>query len=199
MPEEDLHARSEAAPLLEPEEQARLLALARAAVERAVRFEPLPDWSGETGALARPGAAFVTLHAWHQLRGCIGCVEPRRWSLAETVVRMAVAASQDDPRFDRVRGDELPGIAIEVSVLGPLVPVGRVEEIVTGRDGLVVEDGGHRGLLLPQVATEWGWDRATFLSHACRKAGLAPDAWRSGARIYRFEAAVFGEGEPGNR
>lgn len=199
MAEERALGPPRSAPSLGPAERARLVTLARAAVERAARFEPLPEWSGETGALMLPAAAFVTLHAHHQLRGCIGCVEPRQWSLAETVVRMAVAASRDDPRFGRVREEELRDITIEVSVLGPLVPVERLEEVEIGRDGLVVEDDGRRGLLLPQVATEWRWDRETFVSQACRKAGLPPDAWRAGARLYRFEALVFGEGTPGNR
>jgi hypothetical protein len=184
---------------LGPADRQHLLALARAAVERAVRGDSLPDWSPEADALRAPGAAFVTLRARHDLRGCIGCVEPRRWSLAETVVRMAVAASRDDPRFAPVSAQELGDLTIEVSVLGPLTAVDRFDDIVIGRDGLVVEDGGQRGLLLPQVATEWGWDVETFLGHACRKAGLAPDAWRAGARVYRFEAQVFGEPPGGNR
>jgi len=196
---EDRAPASAIIPSIGHAERERLLVLARAAVERATRSEPWPDWSAETGALRQPAAAFVTLRAGHQLRGCIGCVEPRHWSLAETVVRMATAASQEDLRFSRVREEELRGLTVEISVLGPLVPVERLEQVRVGRDGLVVEDRGHRGLLLPQVATEWQWDLETFVSQACRKAGLPPDAWRTGARLYRFEALVFGEGDAGNQ
>jgi len=179
------------------DEKSRLLHLARQALEAAARGLPLPATAGEGGVLARPGAAFVTLRSHGQLRGCIGCVEAGEWSLAETVVRMAVAASRSDPRFKPVTPGETDGLEIEVSVMGALVPVGHLEEVELGRDGLVAEQGGRRGLLLPQVATEWQWDRATFASHTCLKAGLAADSWQRGARLFRFEAEVFGEGGDG--
>ena len=107
--------------------------------------------------------------------------------------RSAVAATSADPRFPpspgRARRNE-----IEISLLGPLEPIAGARDIVVGRDGLVVEASGrHRGLLLPQVATEWKWDAETFLDHTCQKAGLPRDAWHRGGGIWRFEAEVFGE------
>jgi AmmeMemoRadiSam system protein A len=113
--------------------------------------------------------------------------------LARAVRDCAVAACSADPRFEPVTPGELGRLDLEISLLGPLVPLAAADEIEIGRHGLVVEQGWHRGLLLPQVATEWKWDRETFLAQTCHKAGLARDAWKRGARAYRFEAEVFGE------
>jgi len=181
-------------------ERDTLLRLARRAVEAAVRGDAAPDpvAEGVSGVLAAPGAAFVTLHQHGQLRGCIGTVTPRGEPLAHNVMAMARAAALDDPRFPPVRPEELGTLHLEVSVLGPLLPVHDPAEVVVGRDGLVVEEGFHRGLLLPQVPVEWGWGRETFLAQACAKAGLPADAWRRGARLFRFEAEVFGEPRPRN-
>jgi AmmeMemoRadiSam system protein A len=109
------------------------------------------------------------------------------------VARCAVAAGGSDPRFEPVAAGDLPYLEIEVSVLGPLQPVTSIGQVEVGRDGLLVEQDGRRGVLLPQVATEWGWDVETFLAQVCRKAGLPLDAWRHGAALWRFEAEVFGE------
>lgn len=178
---------------LDDEARAALLHLARRAVEAAVSGESFEMGAAALPSAVRgPGAAFVTLHVGGQLRGCIGMVEPRGPSLAEAVVGMARAASREDPRFTPIRTADLPLLDVEISVLGPLVPA-TPDEIVVGRDGLVIEQGHRRGLLLPQVAVEWGFDRETFLQQACLKAGLAPDAWQHGARILRFEAEVFGD------
>jgi hypothetical protein len=136
--------------------------------------------------------AFVTLSVDGELRGCIGYPgSPQR--LDAVVGHCAVASATEDPRFPPLTRDELVTLHIEISVLTPIVPVREVAEIEVGRDGLVIEDGFRKGLLLPQVATEHGWDRATFLCHTCLKAGLRPDAWKTGARIARFQAEVFGE------
>jgi AmmeMemoRadiSam system protein A len=105
----------------------------------------------------------------------------------------AVAAAQNDSRFHAVRLGELDEVDIEVSVLGEIQPVGRPEDIEIGKHGLIVEHGRRRGLLLPQVATEQQWNRETFIRQTCLKAGLAPDDWKHGARLFRFEAEVFGE------
>jgi uncharacterized protein len=144
------------------------------------------------GALAERRGAFVSLHAGGELRGCIGHVEPDE-PLGSVVSRCAVLACSEDPRFRAVTSREVAELEIELSVLGPLVPVSDPATIDVGRDGLVVEQRGHRGLLLPQVAVEWKWDRETFLAQTCRKAGLPGDAWKHGARIWRFEAEVFGD------
>ena len=142
--------------------------------------------------LGRPGGAFVTLHKRGELRGCIGHIEPTE-PIGRVVPRCAVAACSSDSRFPPVAAGELDVIDIEISLLGPLEAIAGPQEISVGRHGLVVERGWRRGLLLPQVAAEWGWDAETFLSHTCLKAGLAHDAWRKGAQVWRFEAEVFSE------
>jgi len=165
-----------------------LLQVARMAIVSHVSGLPAarPDVSGE---LARHAGAFVTVYHQHRLRGCIGHVEADD-ALGAVVARSAVAACSADPRFEPVTAAELADLELEISVLGPLEPVGHVEEILVGRDGLVVERGWRRGLLLPQVAVEWAWDRDTFLAQTCHKAGLPLDAWKDGAAVWRFEAEV---------
>ena len=171
-----------------------LLQLARHAIVAHVTGQP-PVVPLLDGALARGGGAFVTLHTGGELRGCIGHIaddEP----LGRVISRCAVAACSDDPRFPPVGRAELDALDIELSLLGPLEPIAGPGDIDIGRHGLVVELGWKRGLLLPQVATEWHWDAETFLAHACLKAGLPKDAWRHGATLWRFEAEVFGEPSP---
>ena len=141
----------------------------------------------------RRGGAFVSLHnRGGELRGCIGHIEPDQL-LRDVVARCAVAACSADPRFPAVAPAELTDLVIELSLLGPLEPIAGAGEIEIGRHGLVIEKAWHRGLLLPQVATEWKWDSQQFLAQTCRKAGLPQDAWQHGARLWRFEAEVFGE------
>jgi len=169
-----------------------LLTIARAAVAAAAGGEAAPRAAMDDAVPA--SGAFVTIKKRGELRGCIGTLECRR-SLAEEIARVAVSAAREDPRFPPVTEAELPDLRVEISVLGPLERIDPADAaaIEVGRHGLVVEQGRRRGLLLPQVAPEWGWDRPTFLAHACRKAGLPPDAWRHGAAVYRFEADVFGD------
>jgi len=142
--------------------------------------------------LSRPGGTFVTIHRHGDLRGCIGHIEANE-PLGVVVPRCAVAACSRDPRFPPVTAPELPEIDLELSLLGPLEPIAGPDQIEIGRHGLVVERGWHRGLLLPQVATDWDWDAPTFLAQTCAKAGLPSDAWRNGATLWRFDAEVFGE------
>ncbi len=175
------------------EEKRALLVLARRAIEADLAGERPPEVGISTPALEEKCGAFVTLHEGGRLRGCIGYVVAVK-PLYVTVREMAVQASQHDPRFPPVQASELPDIDIEISVMSPLKVVDDVSEIVVGRDGLVVQDGSRSGLLLPQVATEYGWDRQTFLEHTCMKAGLPTDAWkRDDVTIFRFSAEVFGE------
>jgi AmmeMemoRadiSam system protein A len=168
-----------------------LLQLARCAIAAHVAGGPSPA-TELTGILARPCGVFVSLHNQGDLRGCIGHIEPNE-PLGRIVVYCAVAACSSDPRFAAVTTSELSELDIELSLLGPLEPIAGANDVEIGRHGLVVEQGWNRGLLLPQVATEWHWDAPTFLSHTCHKAGLPTDAWQKGARIWRFEAEVFGE------
>jgi AmmeMemoRadiSam system protein A len=169
----------------------RLLTLARDAISAHVTDAPAPGVE-LTGAMAERAGAFVTIHNHGELRGCIGHVEADE-PLGRLIPRMAVAACSSDPRFPGVDARELPHLDLEISLLGPLLPIVSPADIEIGRDGLVVELGWHRGLLLPQVAPEWRWDRETFLAQTCHKAGLPRDAWRNGAKVFRFEAEVFGE------
>jgi AmmeMemoRadiSam system protein A len=145
-------------------------------------------------ALRRPAGTFVTLKTREgELRGCIGsvrAVEP----LVRAVASSAVAAAFRDPRFLPLAPGELAEVRLEISVMGPLETVRDIGEIECGRDGLIVSRGRNAGLLLPQVAAEYGWDRETFLDHTCMKAGLEPGAWRDAlTTIERFAAEVFGE------
>ncbi len=156
-----------------------------------MRDRRVPEVSGLSGRLAAPGAAFVTLKKKGRLRGCIGYTEAVA-PLFKVVQECAVAAATEDPRFPPVTPAELPSIDLEISVLTPLVPI-RADEVEVGRHGLMVSHLGRRGLLLPQVPVELGWDRETFLDQTCVKAGLPPDAWRRGATLEAFTAEVFGE------
>jgi AmmeMemoRadiSam system protein A len=169
-----------------------LLRIARDAVAARVHGRPVIPPSAN-GDLARPAGAFVTLHNHGELRGCIGHVEPNQ-PLAQVVSQCAVAACSADPRFPRITASELLDVEIELSVLGALEPVAGPEDVEIGRHGLVAEMGRYRGLLLPQVATEWKWDRRTLVEQTCHKAGLPHDAWQHGAKLWRFEAEVFSEG-----
>jgi AmmeMemoRadiSam system protein A len=137
---------------------------------------------------------FVTLTKHKRLRGCMGNILGTH-PLAEGVAVQALVSAFDDPRFPPVGADEMGEIDIEISVLTPLAPVAGPDEIEVGRHGVLLEKHGHRAVFLPQVATEQGWNRDTFLSQLCRKAGLGPDEWRSGAKLEVFEAQVFGEGK----
>jgi AmmeMemoRadiSam system protein A len=179
------------ADLIDADDQRRLLSLARRAIEARVRHEP-PPAPDRGGALESPHGAFVTIHCRGDLRGCLGRLDPDE-PLADTVAQLAASATDSDPRFAPLRQDELDALEVEISVLTPEREVASVAEIEVGRHGLMIEQGSRRGLLLPQVATEYGWDRETFVSQTCLKAGLPGDAWRRGARILVFEAQVFGE------
>jgi len=180
-------------------ERLTLLRLARATIEAAVRGEPLPGLDTISPALSTPCGGFVTLDKGGRLRGCIGYVVAVK-PLYETVSEMAVQAALHDPRFPAVTASELPDIEIEISVLSPLLPVDDISEIEVGRDGLVIRGRGRSGLLLPQVASERGWDRETFLDQTCVKAGLPPGTWRErDITIQRFSAEVFSEKELGLR
>jgi AmmeMemoRadiSam system protein A len=178
---------------LSAEDGRRLLQAARRSIaahlagERPPREEPTP-------ALRAPGGAFVTLRRREggELRGCVGVMEAPA-PLLETVARVAVMAASADGRFDPVPPGELAGLAVEVSVLGPLYEV-RPEDVEVGRHGLLLRAGERHGVLLPQVALEQGWDRETFLDRACWKAGLPAGSWRQpGVQVLAFTAEVFSE------
>jgi AmmeMemoRadiSam system protein A len=182
-----------AEPALSAAQRAALVDLARRAVQRAAAGQSPTDPGPPPDGLGRPGAAFVTLRVGSELKGCIGSFEPRP-SLWDTVAEMAVAAATRDPRFHPVGPADLGTLAIEISVLSPPRRVDGPTDIEIGRHGLEVRRGWHRGLLLPQVATDHRLDRETFLAETCRKAGLATDAWRQpDTELHVFEAEVFGD------
>lgn len=168
-----------------------LLRRARAAIGAAIGVEVESPPATCPPPNHRAGA-FVTLRIHGGLRGCIGYPEPEL-PLVDVVERCAVSAALSDPRFPALDASEWPRLELEISVLGPIQPVADVSEIEVGRDGLIAELGNRRGLLLPQVAVEWKWNREEFAGHTCAKAGLPRDAWQRGAKLYRFEAEVFGE------
>ncbi len=178
---------------LDDAERAELLGIARRAATAWLLDGRVPEESPSSEKLKAPGAAFVTLTERGRLRGCIGYTEPSA-PLYRTVQECAVASATEDPRFLPVTPAAIGTMRIEISVLTPLLPI-RPDEVDVGVHGLMVKRGARRGLLLPQVPAEFGWDRETFLDQVCLKAGLPPDAWRTGAELYCFKAEVFGEGE----
>lgn len=141
--------------------------------------------------LAQPRGAFTSIYLRGELRGCVGYVLPVG-SVYRAVVETARAAAFEDARFSPVTRDEAPDLKIQLSILSHPHPVS-AEAVEVGHHGLLVTRDGHRGLLLPQVAVERGWDRTTFLEQTCRKAGLPLDAWRKGAILEAFTAEVFGD------
>jgi AmmeMemoRadiSam system protein A len=186
-------------PLADREKQL-LLELARRALTAGVeKRESIPDVPADE-VLRQPGGAFVTLHRRGRLRGCVGQL-PSKQPLVEVVAHCAKAAALEDPRFKPVRADEVAEIEIELSILSGLedVTLGRIE---AGKHGLVVSRGRQRGVLLPQVATEFRWQAARFLEETCVKAGLEREAWKDPqTRIQAFTAEVFSESilQPGEK
>lgn len=179
--------------MLTHQERTELLTIAREAIERAVRGESTPALPVRHGTLAGPGGAFVTLRRHGELRGCIGYLESPL-PLAQVVQEVAVKAARDDPRFPPVSADELGDLTCEISVLSPLQQVHITSDISIGRDGVLLELGWNRGVLLPQVAVEYHWSLEEFLANTARKAGLPPRAWEDRrAKLFRFSAEVVNE------
>jgi uncharacterized protein len=184
---------------LDRSDQRQLLDIARRAIVAAVRSDEPGDPISEpaagplSGGVSEPAAAFVTIHEFGELRGCIGLMrfDAPLWLNVREAAR---AAALDDPRFLPVTAAELPELQLEVSVLDRPVDLPDPAGFEAGRHGIVVERGGHRALLLPQVAAEMGWDAEQMLEAVCRKAHLPADAWRDGStRLQVFESACFGE------
>lgn len=177
---------------LTSEEKKELLNLAREAIENYLEKGELLTYNPLNPKFLEPKGGFVTLKENGELRGCIGFIEPL-FPLYQTIIQAAVYAATQDPRFAAVRKNELSKVEIEISILSPLESVKEVSEIKIGQHGLVIKQAGRSGLLLPQVATEFGWDRKTFLQEICRKAGLPENAWKKPGSLYKFEALVFHE------
>lgn len=179
---------------LTKEDRKGLLALARETITRFLTVQMVPLPRGFSPAAMESRGVFVTLKKRGCLRGCIGHMMPDR-PLAPLVGMMALQAAFEDPRFCRLTLQEVPELEVEISVLTPMKPVAGPEEIVVGRDGVLLQKGGCSAVFLPQVAPEQGWGRDEMLDNLSCKAGLSPSAWRQGARFSTFQAEVFGEEE----
>ncbi len=179
-------------PCLSEAEQRAVLELARTAICEAVLRRKLPDVIPREGIFSERHGVFVTLHVRGRLQGCIGVTEPSE-SLGEAVVRCAVSAALEDPRFSPMKESQLEEMSIEVSLLSPLEPI-LPEAVEIGRHGLLIVNHAQRGLLLPKVAIEHRLAREQFLEETCRKAGLAREAWKHPeTRIFGFTCEVFSE------
>lgn len=188
--------------MLSTEDGTLAVKTARNVIEEYVKTEKQPK-VGLPEAFDRPGGVFVTLNIDHALRGCIGYPYPMEdMTLGEALADAAVSAATRDPRFPRVHKAELDKIRVEVTILSQpellkCKPAERPQHIKIGRDGLIIEYGLYKGLLLPQVPVEWRWDATEFLENLCLKAGISPDAWvEEKAKIYTFGGQIFQETEP---
>lgn len=173
------------------EAKQELLRIARDTVTSILEGKEV-NLSNSIIALQREGGAFVTIHKKGELRGCIGIFESNK-PLYETVAEMAKNAAFEDPRFSPIKVSEMDEIDFEISALSPLKEIYDIKKIEVGKHGIYITKGLNRGVLLPQVATEQGWDLETFLSHTCLKAGLSSNEWCHGVKIEIFSADVFGE------
>ena len=183
---------------LTEDEKIQLLKISRHTLESYIRQGNIPhyDSSQFSENLNRPLGAFVTLKKEGKLRGCIGRFMPSE-PLWQVVQNMTIASATEDTRFNPVTEDELNDITIEISVLTPLKRINSIDEVETGKHGIYVRYGMNSGTLLPQVATENGWDREQFVGYCCKyKAGLTYDCWKY-AELYVYEAIVFDETEFG--
>ena len=181
---------------LSPADKQLLLQVARDSITAELQGKAATPVKASSPVLGELRGAFVSLHRRGQLRGCIGYIEAVK-PLLETVREMAPAAAFHDPRFGPLRADELADLEIEISVLTPMRLIKSTDEIEVGRDGLYMVRGLNRGLLLPQVATQYHWDRRTFLEQTCNKAGLPLDAWKDPkTQIFIFRAEIFADHSP---
>lgn len=176
---------------LSEDEKELLHQLAKETIRSKIEKTPFPRFEVNSKTLKEPRGAFVSLHKSGMLRGCIGHIRSNR-PLHETVKDMSLAAAFEDPRFPPLSRDELDQVDIEISVLTPLKKITDINEIDVGKHGIYIVKGFYSGLLLPQVATEYGWDRIAFLEHTCTKAGLYKNAWKEkDTELYIFSADVF--------
>ena len=178
--------------LLTKNEQRELLKIARETIIDYVTNRKIPEVVSTSPGLSLHSGCFVTIKQKGELRGCIGNFVSDK-ALYLLVQEMAISAATRDPRFYPMKIDDLADFSLDISVLSPLAKAASVEEIQVGTHGIYIIKGSYRGVLLPQVATEYGWNRDQFLQHTCVKAGLPRDAWQGECDIYIFSAQVFGE------
>ncbi|MBU1936217.1 AmmeMemoRadiSam system protein B [bacterium] len=177
---------------LSEEEQQKLLALARESIDQYIRTGTAPLARPDDVKLYQKRGAFVTLKDHGRLRGCIGHMSEDR-PLCQVVGAMALQAAFNDRRFRPVTPDEWKNLSIEISALTPYKKINGVDEIVIGRDGVLLRKRGHSAVFLPQVAPEQGWNLNDLLEHLCAKAGLGNDCWKDDAELFIFQAEVFSE------
>lgn len=173
-------------------EQRLLLDYARRSIVSCVTEQPLPALETSNEVLCSARGCFVTITANGDLRGCIGTFTSDK-PLYRLVQEMAVSAAVRDPRFYPMQPADLQSFSLEISILSPLHKITSVDEIQVGAHGIYLEKNYARGVLLPQVATDHGWDRDTFLEQTCLKAGLRPHDWQEGADIHIFSAQIIRE------
>jgi len=178
------------------EDRQFLLDLARNTIKHYLHHREVPEASAVPDKFKNKRGVFVTLHKEGALRGCIGYPLPVS-SLFNAVVNNAVSSAFEDPRFHELKPEELEQIDIEISVLSVPEPVENYRKVRVGKDGIIISKHGSRGLLLPQVPVEQGWDLDQYISYGCMKAGLPADEWRTGVSIEIFQAEVFGEKDLG--
>ncbi len=186
---------AEKSEFLTEEEKKYLLQLARRSIVHYLKNRRLLEEEVDNPGLRQKRGAFVTLKVNGELRGCIGYPLPYK-PLYQTIIEMAVAAATEDYRFPPLAREELDELRIEISVLTLPRKVNKPEEVIVGQHGIIISKGSNKGLLLPQVPLEYGWDLETYLNHGCLKAGLPADEWRRGVNLEVFEAQVFSEEEP---
>jgi AmmeMemoRadiSam system protein A len=182
-----------AAPLQNAEKKA-LLAFARETIVRYLATQMVPLPRNLPARMSFPQGAFVTLKKDGQLRGCIGHMA-EDIALGQTVAAMALEAALHDPRFDPMELSEVSRLEIEISVLTPMKLIASSDEIVIGRDGVLISKAGASAVFLPQVAVENKWSKSEMLDNLCRKAGLAAGCWKRDARFQVFQADVFSESQ----
>ncbi|MEI6205275.1 MAG: AmmeMemoRadiSam system protein A [Desulfuromonadales bacterium] len=180
------------AELLTGDEQQELLKIARNTIDSYITSGKVPAIETSSKGLNLETGCFVTIKQNSQLRGCIGNFVSDQ-PLCKLVQEMAVSAATRDPRFYPMKVHDLENFDLEISVLSPLEKATSVEEIRVGTHGIYIVKGSYRGVLLPQVATDYGWNRDEFLRHTCIKAGLPENAWQGECDIFIFSALVFGE------
>ncbi len=182
--------------MLTDDQKKIFLRIARQTIENYIKNERISTVQTDDPAFTQNGGAFVTIHSHGQLRGCIGMIEALK-PLYETVIEMAIESATGDPRFMPLNENELKEIDLEISALSPKRRIKSIDEIELGKHGVIVKNGYHSGVFLPQVATETGWSKEEFMRNLCAgKAGLPPDAYKDkSTEIYIFDAEVFGEKE----
>lgn len=178
---------------LTAKEKDTLLEIAKDAIDAKINNKKIPELKADSETLRSKCGAFVTLKKHGHLRGCIGYIKAYK-PLEETVQEMAIAAAFHDPRFPSLRPEEVKDLTFEISVLSPLKRIKDINEIEVGKHGLYIVRGHNSGLLLPQVAVEYKWDRETFLQETCHKAGLPAQAWKDKeTEIFIYSADYFGD------